>query len=791
MPTLQRTVYIGLGGAGIRSILHAKKRFIESYGEVPPMIRFIGIDTNVAQLESRGEDVVLDPLERCLIRGWDLSAWLKHWRQQLTWARESDVAKCMTGLRYSADQVRTHGRLAFFYDFPMIKHILLQAVREIEGCSGSTDYVLGGGPVVINIAFSLVGGTGSGIFLDLGYLVRKLFGTDVRINGYAILPRVYLPYGGLSLANGYAAIQELDFLMNLRPEDEPVTINWLSESFDEEDFRRCPTPYDMVFLIDHVKPWVGVVYELKDLLKEVGLALFAAGGQMGIQNGALLDTLRYPLREGTFNIANKRPWASSLGVSEIVFDGKKAADYFALKVTGRMVLQSLSATGYYSVTPVSWVDNMEIKPRELVERLCSTNRHSCVIHYIKDPRPEVDEYQNRVISDARSTIDGFVDNYLPSIILELKTVVSKCLEWGNSVSRALRLISGLEDTIPSFVRQAESERCDFEKRRLPLDSDLKRSSDELVGEARRFFVPRSRKDELREKCEVYAKEFAINEIEILRRQGAIRFYESLMRELESQRAVLERQEAFMHQLSLRLDERGTAIEWGTRQCSSCIDLSIEPINMGLVNNELTPSFGDFYRSIGIEVWEGIDTVDALEQAFFGFVEGLPDYGELRNMTVIDWISAMSEQDRAKLINVAIRRASPCIHRDGESPGLPSTPIWHIIGLDTHSVNDSSFTGRGIVELVNDRVGEVHLVDTGIKNRIIVFTHDKMFPPFKIVDFEAESAHYEMSRVDHYFDANIHERMIKERYSLYPQKDFLPAEGYKHDVEEFGERQDFD
>ena len=42
MAKLRRTLLIGLGGTGFNAILNAKKMFYENYGEIPPMIGFIG-----------------------------------------------------------------------------------------------------------------------------------------------------------------------------------------------------------------------------------------------------------------------------------------------------------------------------------------------------------------------------------------------------------------------------------------------------------------------------------------------------------------------------------------------------------------------------------------------------------------------------------------------------------------------------------------------------------------------------------------------------------------------------
>lgn len=44
--TLKRTLYIGLGGMGIETLIKTKRLFIDVYGEVPPMVKFLGIDTD-------------------------------------------------------------------------------------------------------------------------------------------------------------------------------------------------------------------------------------------------------------------------------------------------------------------------------------------------------------------------------------------------------------------------------------------------------------------------------------------------------------------------------------------------------------------------------------------------------------------------------------------------------------------------------------------------------------------------------------------------------------------------
>ncbi len=45
---LKKTLYVGIGGTGTDTLLKVKKCFIDSYGEIPPMIGFLVIDTDGA-----------------------------------------------------------------------------------------------------------------------------------------------------------------------------------------------------------------------------------------------------------------------------------------------------------------------------------------------------------------------------------------------------------------------------------------------------------------------------------------------------------------------------------------------------------------------------------------------------------------------------------------------------------------------------------------------------------------------------------------------------------------------
>ncbi len=95
------------------------------------------------------------------------------------------------------------------------------------------------GRVEIVICTGICGGTGSGTFLDVPQIIRHIMATEpalagrnYKITGYVVMPDVSLiPLAGSPLAdalrmNGYAALKELDFWMNVGEHKTPYTMQF-------------------------------------------------------------------------------------------------------------------------------------------------------------------------------------------------------------------------------------------------------------------------------------------------------------------------------------------------------------------------------------------------------------------------------------------------------------------------------------------------------------------------------------------------------------------------------------
>ena len=125
------------------------------------------------------------------------------------------------------------------------------------------------------IADTLAGGTGSGMFLQVALYIRQYLEamrgrTNVVIRNVSLLPGLFVQTGDFKnepqkqqnvLANGYAAIKELDGLIVARNESLSseakkfvfsLELEYLPNNKDAAHVGLGPSPYETIFLFDHV-----------------------------------------------------------------------------------------------------------------------------------------------------------------------------------------------------------------------------------------------------------------------------------------------------------------------------------------------------------------------------------------------------------------------------------------------------------------------------------------------------------------------------------------------------------
>ena len=397
-PKVRKALFIGLGGTGAKSLIALKKRFYEVYGHVdehdntlPDFVKFMVFDTDAqgtrdeCQLKARNAvsgkvfDVEFTPSEIIPMKAPDCGQFIMEPsnHDQFGWMplENRKVLNSLNDLSKGAGQVRLYGRVAHFFNFGDVRNALSDGIQEVRLARHGNIFFepLGEDDIEIHIVASLGGGTGSGMFMDIGMLVREILdsdGTKAKINGYFVLPdifwRVASPMDMKRVKpNSIGALKELDFFMEMingteakaqrkKKSDDRMTDLWdpATSPLHESEDRNLPNlvmrylggqevqltgqPFSHVYLIDSENRDGGTFDRVEDLASTIAKGLFAAVSSVSIGLESADDNNR---ERNYYN--HKLGWVGSIGVSELVYNLPEVRNHLALRVIGKGLAELL------------------------------------------------------------------------------------------------------------------------------------------------------------------------------------------------------------------------------------------------------------------------------------------------------------------------------------------------------------------------------------------------------------------------------------------------------------------
>jgi len=266
-------IIIGLGGTGQWILTYLKKDLLEiGEGQMPPGVKLLCFDTTTKPMAGVGKlddkerqtateiklgsvkleqdtefipigDNVYD-LARAIRDGQEDASKQKH-PHLASWFDADDMlrrhARMTFNLAEGSGQIRQFGRMAIFNDLskgPLskIRAHLQAAVRKLR------TEVSGQRQLEVILIASFAGGTGAGMFVDMGVLARheasKLVEKNLCLRGIYILPRVFDSQNTEMNARAFAAWRELDrFLM-------------IGQKYGQRKMIYSPTDHDLQISIN-------------------------------------------------------------------------------------------------------------------------------------------------------------------------------------------------------------------------------------------------------------------------------------------------------------------------------------------------------------------------------------------------------------------------------------------------------------------------------------------------------------------------------------------------------------
>jgi hypothetical protein len=310
---LAPTLLIGLGGSGKDVLLRVRRMFYERHGRRAdgsvgfPIVGYLALDTDPGAFERlEGEspsDFVLRNIQfkrggtpealDCTVEPRQLEDYFRGGEQSyphiFRWLPPELKRFGANGIVGGAGQNRLFGRLAFFHHFPAIAQTIKARLTQIvadatlpqrrEPWVGELKRPVRVNPrrLEVVLVYSLAGGTGAGMFLDAGFLVRQLIERELSLpdvqpffTHYAIMPEPFVQEaaeGSRNIVltpdqrrkiqeNAYACLREMEYF-SMRP----------GRAFDLSI--PPPVPAPGAPLAEAAEPWYRVQWTLDGPFHEI------------------------------------------------------------------------------------------------------------------------------------------------------------------------------------------------------------------------------------------------------------------------------------------------------------------------------------------------------------------------------------------------------------------------------------------------------------------------------------------------------------------------------------------
>ena len=307
MRGFRRVLMIGLGGSGKGILVNLRRQLMDSCGVVPPCFKFLVLDTDqrmeAATSRKDGSEIALGPGDLIHLGLPDPVGFLQNappaTKEMLYDKSEVSIRSITNG----AHGIRFAGRLALLSKIVDVEREIQRRIRDLNDLNlprlmEQAKFELYDGNPEICICGSIAGGTGSGIFFDIAILCRQLarrvsYAADLKVVGIFLLPWVYedLPTTQNCRSNGYAALCELDYLMDLSNLRRAGGAPRRYRAFYTSEVDVDRSPFDLVHLIDGRNELGENRANVGDLIAAVSDAITCEVSELGVHAGSHLDNI--------------------------------------------------------------------------------------------------------------------------------------------------------------------------------------------------------------------------------------------------------------------------------------------------------------------------------------------------------------------------------------------------------------------------------------------------------------------------------------------------------------------
>jgi hypothetical protein len=373
------TLIVGVGGTGKKAIQAVKRYIVENGSEGGlsshfPYMSFLSFDSSTNLLDNEAvssyegiddNDIRIKPYEvvqlKSSLKDFDINFYpeLKEWFPE-------EMGQFLGAGIFSqgCQQNRVLGRFLFAWNYyQIVEPTLRSAIKNIKHMETLKGSKIGKNHNVYVVG-SLSGGTGSGMFLDMMYAIRKIWYEEfadertLQLHSFIPGPSFFEDFGATeyTAANHYAAMLEIDYYMNLQHlhySPDRFRMQYPGERFgtlgkpgdeDHPAFRQKPADY--IFVLDNKRISDATTIDISQCMEMVGsfIANMYGGelssGYLDVNSNSSPELLKYT------PVSNRPLSYSSLGIYSILFPRniilERLSEYFTINLVADLLLPDIS-----------------------------------------------------------------------------------------------------------------------------------------------------------------------------------------------------------------------------------------------------------------------------------------------------------------------------------------------------------------------------------------------------------------------------------------------------------------
>lgn len=789
---LKKTLYVGLGGTGVSALLKIKKCFVDSYGEIPPMIGFIAIDTDGAAMSksvtgNQGQLVKLDSSELlvCTVKG-ALSVYHAN-PKSYDWVPLKNVDKLSSIQGGGAGAVRSNGRFIAYYNNQKIKSNIQAAVTKIhrllpqdspyavdtnkDGMEYST---------CINVFASIAGGTGSGMLIDVLAIVRDAMEENALtydIYPWIVLPEVFRAMNsGPSMANvlynSYGALSTLDYIMHHNLKDPAINFG----------YAKINEPlFDYAYVINNMNQ-AGVSFDsLDDLIDVVAKSAFLPANKMGDDLASPFDNIK--ANKGNYNILNKKAWAASASSAELIYDSQAVGRAMAYTTISQLCESMLQTPTDGSADANKFFDDQNVMIRE-------NNGRDDIINTLLSPAPvyslQIDE--NTTEFDVNTYIENncgqklldkdlkvALNNKLANTKRYFETYVAEIMARSQGkVGSAAKFISALLDIVNICKGEMTAEGAEYHE----LNSEPQQWNALLNGVKNKGIASIFGKKVNEDGVEILQNkltEVVRNQREEIRREWALKFYTEFESTLRNKLKAIEELKSVLRDVA-KEQSRKLLNEQHNSQSKSKFQIFLHQAEVMKaselkIDDGLKANFGA-YLNEGVSTWLG-QSKDYVERKMWNFAKETPNVKEAVNTSIDSVLASMPKVQVESYLERLRVLASPLwtYNTQGYNEANLQLDRFVIVGVGNR---DTSLLSKDeeYKHFFDTNGNKTSFASTNQDDRVYVLVVEDLLPIYAVNNFSTYKHDTEIkvargNMMANYLDEKLNNRMNSENFNVMP------------------------